>query len=48
MLLNGRRGPGARRSQVGLEQQVVEAWQRFVVDGRALLDQAMVIASGRL
>lgn len=30
-----------------LEQQIVEDWQPFVVDGRTVVDQPMVIASGR-
>jgi hypothetical protein len=30
-----------------MEQQVVESWQPFVVDGVTPVDQPMVIASGR-
>jgi hypothetical protein len=35
---------GARSA---MEQQVVERWQRFVVQGETVVDQPMVLASGR-
>jgi ubiquinone/menaquinone biosynthesis C-methylase UbiE len=34
-------------AQRAMERQVVDRWQSFVVDGRTLVDQPMVIASGR-
>jgi len=34
-------------AQLAMERQVVESWQPLVVDGRMLVDQPMVIASGR-
>ncbi len=34
-------------AQSAMERQVVEAWEPFVVDGVTLLDQPMVIATGR-
>ena len=34
-------------AKVAMERQVVDRWQPFVVDGRTLVDQPMVIASGR-
>lgn len=34
-------------AQSAMERQVVDAWEPFVVDGVTLLDQPMVIASGR-
>ena len=39
------RAPEAAQS--AMERQVVEAWEPFVVDGVTLLDQPMVIATGR-
>jgi len=30
-----------------MERQVVDRWQPFVVNGKTLVDQPMVIASGR-
>lgn len=34
-------------AKLAMEQQVVESWQPFVVDGTTPVDQPMVIASGR-
>jgi hypothetical protein len=34
-------------AQRAMEQQVVESWKPFVVNGKTLVDQPMVIASGR-
>ena len=34
-------------AQLAMEQQVVDRWQPFVVDGETVLDQPMVTASGR-
>jgi hypothetical protein len=36
-----------KEAQLAMEQQVVERWQAFVVDDKTLVDQPMVIASGR-
>lgn len=39
------KAPGAAQS--AMERQVVEAWKPFVVDGQTIVDQPMVVATGR-
>ena len=34
-------------AQVAMERQVVDRWQPFVVDGKTIVDQPMVVGSGR-
>ena len=34
-------------AQAAMERQVVDAWRAFVVNGKTLVEQPMVIASGR-
>ena len=41
------RRPGTRAAQAAMERQVVDTWGPFVVDGKTLVDQPMVIAAGR-
>jgi ubiquinone/menaquinone biosynthesis C-methylase UbiE len=36
-----------QEAKLAMEQQVVESWQTFVVDGKTPVDQPMVIATGR-
>jgi len=40
-------GQAPSASRVAMEEQVVETWQPYVVDGRTMVDQPMVIATGR-
>lgn len=39
--------PAPKEAKQALEQQVVDSWQPFVVDGRTPVDQPMVVATAR-